>query len=274
MSDRAGGPPAVRVAVVGHVELVEFVSVPRLPAAGEVIHGDREFERPAGGGGVAAGLLAEAGATVELFTAFGNDAAGRTSVEQLQGAGVQVFAAVRPNQPTRRGFTLLAAGERSIITIGERLAPSGDDRLPWERLEACAGVYFTAGDTGALERARRARVLVATPRAGAVLESGPTLDALVFSAGDTYEASLAERSGSRARLVFATEGADGGRWWGESSGRWQAEPVPGTVRDAYGCGDTFAAILALALGAGQTIERATSLAATWAARVLTRTGAP
>ena len=45
-------PPAVsaHVAVVGHVELVEFISVPRLPAAGEVLHGQAAFERAAGGG--------------------------------------------------------------------------------------------------------------------------------------------------------------------------------------------------------------------------------
>jgi ribokinase len=274
VSDRTGPPPEVRVAVVGHVEFVEFVSVGQLPAAGEVVHGVGAVHRAAGGGGVAAALLAEAGADVELFTAFGDDAAGRTATDQLRHSGVQVHALVRANQPTRRAVALLAAGERSIVTIGERLAPSGDDQLPWERLEVCAGVYFTAGDAGALERARRARVLVATPRAGAVLESGPTLDALVFSAGDQYEADLAARSGPRARIVFVTEGADGGRWSGESSGRWRAAPVPGTVRDSYGCGDTFAAILALALGAGQTIAQATALAATWAARVLTRAGAP
>ena len=52
--------------------------------------------------------------------------------------------------------------------------------------------------------------------------------------------------------MVATEGADGGRWWGESEGRWAAVPPPGPVRDSYGCGDAFAAGFTYGLAAGQT----------------------
>ena len=263
-----------RVAVVGHVEFVDFIAVDHLPAAGEVVHDRRAFQRAGGGGGVAAGMLAETGATVELFTAFGDDDHGRRAVEQLTTAGVAVSAVLRAGTPTRRAITLLAGGERSIVTIGARLAPSGSDDLPWGRLDEADGVYFTAGDAGALAHARRARVLVATPRAGAVLATGPRLDALIYSTGDPDEAALARDAESRARYVIATEGADGGHWWGESSGRWAAAKPPGPVRDSYGCGDTFAAVVALALGTGATIAEATALAAQWAALVLTRDGAP
>ena len=107
-----------------------------------------------------------------------------------------------------------------------------------------------------------------------MLESGPRLDALIYSAGDPYETALAERYADRSRFVIATQGADGGRWWGESSGGWDAVPPPGPVRDSYGCGDTFAAVVALALGAGSTVAQATALGACWGALVLTRDGAP
>lgn len=263
---------SARVAVVGHVEYVDFISLPRLPVAGEVLNDLGAWERAGGGGGVAAPMLAEAGGEVELFTALGDDDRAERSIAELTARGVRVHVAARAGKPTRRAITLLAGGERSIVTIGSRLAPSGDDPLPWERISSA--VYFTAGDALALQHARRARALVATPRAGEVLASGPSLDALVYSAGDPREVELAGRFAARARLVVATEGADGGSWWGESSGRWSAAPPPGPIADSYGCGDTFAAIVAYALGMGQPIEQATALGAQWAALALTRPGAP
>ena len=50
-----------RVAVVGHVEWVDFVLVPRFPAPGEIVNAQDAFSRAAGGGGVAAVVLAELG---------------------------------------------------------------------------------------------------------------------------------------------------------------------------------------------------------------------
>ena len=42
--------PAVRVAVVGHVEWVEFVRVPSVPRPGEITQALESWEEPAGGG--------------------------------------------------------------------------------------------------------------------------------------------------------------------------------------------------------------------------------
>lgn len=50
--------PAVRAAVVGHVEWVEFVRGDHVPAAGEIVHATGGFEEPRGrrgSGGHAAG---------------------------------------------------------------------------------------------------------------------------------------------------------------------------------------------------------------------------
>ena len=49
-----------RVAVVGHVEWVQFARVAHVPGAGEVAHARDVFEEPAGGGAVAAVQLAAA----------------------------------------------------------------------------------------------------------------------------------------------------------------------------------------------------------------------
>ena len=262
-----------RIGVVGHVEWVDFLPVPRFPHRGEVLHAEGGFLRAGGGGGVAAVVLAEFGAEVDFFTALGDDVAGRAAVEQLTDRGVRVHVAWR-EEPTRRAVTLLEpGGERTIVTIGERLEPRGSDTLEWDRLREAASVYFTAGDAEALEHARQAGTVVASPRARTVLESA-TIDALVFSESDADESAWARRVAEHARLIVATEGERGGRWWGQSEGRWSASPLPGPPRDAYGCGDSFAAVFALGLGRGDTVQQAADLGAQAGALALTRVGAP
>ncbi|HEY2772253.1 MAG TPA: PfkB family carbohydrate kinase [Solirubrobacteraceae bacterium] len=265
----------MRVAVVGHVEWVDFVPVRRLPVPGEVVHADGAFTRAAGGGGVAAAVLAELGAEVDFYCALGRDAHGEAVVAELESRGVTPHVAWS-SHPTRRAVTMLEdGGERTIVTIGERLDPPGSSELEWERLRGVDGVYFTAGDAAALVHAREARELVATPRARHALEGeGPMVDALVFSAGDRDESKWAARVAARARLLVVTDGPRGGSWFGESEGTWPAVPPPGRPRDAYGCGDSFAAAFTYALARGETVAGAAALGAKVGAEVLTRRGAP
>jgi ribokinase len=254
---------------------VDFVPVPRFPRRGEVVHAHGAFSRAAGGGGVVSVVLAELGAEVDFFTALGADEPGRAAAAQLSERGVRVHVAWR-EQPTRRAITLLEqGGERTIITVGERLEPLGADALEWERLRGADGVYLTAGDGAALGHARRARVAVASPRARTALEGeGPAIEALVFSVRDRDEREWAQRIAPRARLLVATEGARGGSWSGESRGRWSPAPLPGQPIDAYGCGDSFAAGFTFALAAGESVAAAAELGARCGARCRTLAGAP
>jgi ribokinase len=262
------------VAVVGHVEFVEFIPVPQLPRAGQVTHAEAAFARAAGGGGVASVVLAELGADVDFFCALGDDELGARAAADLAARGVRVHAAWR-SQPTRRAVTMLErGGERTIVTIGERLEPRGDDDLEWDRLDRADGAFVTAGDAVALARARAARVLVASPRARGALADGPDLDALVFSAADRDESAWAEQLSRRARLLFATNGPAGGSWRGASEGAWAAVAPPGEIIDSYGCGDSFVAALTFGLASGMTIADAAALGAARGARCLTRAGAP
>jgi ribokinase len=264
------------LAVVGHVEWVDFIPVKRMPREGEVLHAEgAAFARAAGGGGVVSVVFAELGARVEFFCALGDDALGRAAAEQLTERGVSVHAAWRSERPTRRALTLLeGTGERTIVTVGERLEPRGSDELDWGLLADCEGVYYTAGDVAALEEARRAGVLVASPRGRAALEEGPTIDALVFSQRDRDEAAWARRLEHKARLCVETRGAEGGIWWGGSKGSWGAIPPEGPIKDAYGCGDSFAAGFTFGLATGQAVADAAALGARCGARCLTRAGAP
>ncbi len=123
---------------------------------------------------------------------------------------------------------------------------------------------------------RRAPVLVASPRAREALRSAGdvVLDALVLSGDDERELRWSDESAARPRLRVETAGGDGGRWSGESEGRWEAAPLSGPVRDAYGCGDSFVAGVTLGLAEGRGMEAAARLGAELGARALTRAGAP
>ena len=104
--------------------------------------------------------------------------------------------------------------------------------------------------------------MVASPRGrGALEHEGPAIDALVFSARDRDEGEWARRTAHRARILVATDGANGGRWWGERKGSWLATEPPGQLSDAYGCGDSFAAGFTLGLVSGASVAEAAALAA-------------
>ena len=264
-----------KVAVVGHVEWVQFARVPHVPRAGEVIHAHGAFEEPAGGGGVAAVQLARLAGEATLLTALGDDELGDRSAERLSELGVHVRAA-RRDLGTRRASTLVDdAGERTIVTLGPRLEPKGnDEELSWVQLGEMDAVYFTAGDVDALRAARAARVLVASPRAGEALEEGVALDALVLSGEDAIERRMATRAQVEAELVVFTEGARGGSYRERSggSGTWTAAQLPAPPADSYGCGDSFAAGLTYGLGAGLQAPAALALAARCGAVCLTGHG--
>jgi ribokinase len=253
-----------RVAVVGHVEWIEFARVPRVPRPGAIVDAGEWWEDVGGGGAVAAVQLAKLAGECEFFTALANDEHGRAARGRLEALGVRVHAALRDGAQ-RRGFVHLDAdGERTITILGERIVPSGDDDLAWDRLDGIDAVYFTGGDERALRQARRARRLVATPRAYETLRAGHVrLDALVRSANDPGEQQAEASLDPPPHLVVSTAGKEGGQWVGENhtEGHWRAADLPGPRGDAYGAGDSFAGGLTYALGADMPTEDALALAA-------------
>jgi ribokinase len=63
----------MRVAVVGHVEWIEFGRVDRVPGPGDIAHATHAREEPGGAGAVAAVQLAKLAGSCTLFTALGDD---------------------------------------------------------------------------------------------------------------------------------------------------------------------------------------------------------
>ena len=254
----------MRTAVVGHTEWVEFGHVERVPAAGDIVHATDAWEEPGGGGAVSAVQLARLAGDCTLYTALGDDERGAWSRRRLAELGVRVEAVTR-EEPTRRGVVFVDAnGERTITTLGQRLEPTRADPLPWDELEGVDAVYFTAGDSGALREARRARVLVATSRVSELLaETDLHLDAVVGSGNDPAEAFDPARFTHPPKLVVRTDSVRGGRYDTSDgrSGSYEPAARPGPVVVTYGAGDSFAAGLTYALGAGLEVDEALSLAA-------------
>jgi len=265
----------MKVAVVGHCEVVEFVRVDRVPRPGEIIHAQETWTQAAGGGAVAAAQLLRLSRVTSFFTAFGDDELGHRAERDLRDLGLAVHCVFR-DEPMRRGFTFVDSdGERTITVIGRKLVAKGGDPLPWDDLDDTAAVYFTGGDPAALREARRARVLVATARELPTLkEAGVQLDALVQSGTDAGEQFRPGELEPAPRIVVTTHGRRGGRFTdGGERGMWEAAPLPGPVVDAYGAGDSFAACVTYALGEGRSAQEAVEFAARCGAEAMTRRGA-
>jgi ribokinase len=254
----------VRVAVVGHVEWVEFAHVDRVPQAGGIAHAVSLLQVPAGGGAVAGVQLRKLAGDATMFTALGDDELGRRSAVELEAMGVRLEHVVRA-EPQRRALTLIDRnGERTITTIGEKHVPRGEDSLAWDELGAADGVFFVSGDAAALRLARRARVLSATSRAlDLLVQARVELDAVIGSARDPAERYPSGVLDPPPKLVVRTDGARGGTYESVdgTSGSWTAEPLPGPLVDTYGSGDNFAAGLTYALAVGMSVEDAVEVAA-------------
>src|SRR3954470_7364387 len=182
-----------RFAVVGHVEWIEFGRFDHVPQPGEIIDASEWFSEAAGSAAAVAVQLAKLTGDVDFFPGRGEAWRGRRAHERLTELGVRVHAVTR-DAMQRWGFVHLTEGERTISIVGERLVPSGDDHLPWEGLEEADAVCVSGGDAAAMREARRARLLVATPRAVENL-TGIRIDALVGSGKDRLEQPAPRRLG-------------------------------------------------------------------------------
>lgn len=263
----------MKVAVVGHVEWIEFLRVESVPRAGEIVGTQETWQEPAGGGGVAAVELARLAGEAALYCLLGADELGAQARVKLEAAGVRVHSPPT-DESQRRGFCYVdEVGERTITVIGEKPRPKGGEgTLPWEELAKADGVFFTAGDAEAVRQARRARVLVATARELPTLQAaGVELDALVASGDDDAERFQAGDLEPPPKLVVSTAGSLGG--WAQPGGPYKAAAPPGPYEDAYGAGDCFAAGLTFALAKGMDVPEALIFASERGALALTRRGA-
>ena len=268
-------PLHVRVAVVGHVEWVEFIRVPHLPTAGEIVHAQHAWEEAAGGGAVAAVQLAKLSGDATFFTALADSQLGHRARDVLERKGLKIRSAFRDSFQRRAVTHIDDRGERTITVVGDRMNPNAEDPLDWDELAEMDAVYFTGGDVGALQAAREARVLVATSRILPLLaEAHVQLDVVIGSGADPSERYERGDIDPVPILAVRTEGARGGTYElvDGTTGWWSPTPPLGPIRDAYGCGDSFAAGLAFSLAQGTRVGDALEFAASCGAAVLSGDG--
>lgn len=225
------------------------------------------------GGGSAANVAAWLAARSPVVTTFvgrvGADAAGRSAVDALRAAGVDVRAAVDEERPTGCVVVLVdQEGERTMLPdrgANARLAP-GD--LPAEVFDAGAHLHLSgyllldgtsrAAALSALQRGRDAGMTVSVdPSSAAPLAAAgadafldwtrgadlciTNLDEAVVLAGAGLPGDLARRLAPSAyREVVIKLGAAGALW--SNGDVVVAEPaLPVRVVDTTGAGDAFAA---------------------------------
>src|SRR4051794_853726 len=195
------------VAVVGHVEWVDFALVDHAPAPGEIVVARETFADVGGGGGVAAVHVAQlSGVAPRLLTAVGADELGTRALERLAELGVSAHAARREGPQPRAIAALADDGSRPITVLEPPAGPSGSDVLPWNILAGLDAVLLTAGDDGARYATRSAPLVVATAQAvEAHADASIRLDALVLSAADHGHAALVARLARPPEIVVATE---------------------------------------------------------------------
>ncbi len=260
----------LRIAVIGHVEHVTLGQVPSVPAAGEIRHLGELTTIPGGGGGVAFFQLEKSDAEVHLFSAVGDDAAGREVEAMLASARAHVHLARRATAHTRDVVMLTPGGERTIVVLGQPQHPTLNDALPWDVLGRCDAVYFTAQDPALIQAARQARLLVVSARRRqALVTSGVQADVVVGSSADEREASTLADYPVPPRYLVMTEGAGGGRI-DSAAGveRFAGGRAPAVIRSTYGAGDSFAGALTYYLASGLLPAAACARAAEHGAAVL------
>ena len=139
----------MRVAVVGHVEWIEFARVERVPLPARSSTRSRTGRSPGAAGRWRPCSSPSWPASALFLTALGDDEVGHRAKDELERLGVRMEVAWRP-EPQRRAFVYVdSAGERTITVIGERLGPSG--------VRPAALARARADGRGLLHRRRRRR---------------------------------------------------------------------------------------------------------------------
>ncbi len=266
----------MRTAVLGHVEWAELFGVSHIPTAGGLVEAEELHAEPAGGGATGACQLAKLASGTVFFTSLADDEIGRRARAGLRDQGVRVEAMEHAPPQRRALISLDPTGERTIMVVGRKVCPQASDPLPWEELDGMDAVALYCADADAIRLARRARVLVATARWWPTIAAGGVrVDALVGSARDPDEALPHDGLDPVPDLLVLTEGPAGGTYTvrGRPARRYEPAPPPAPPVDSYGCGDSFLAALAFALGRGDDAEQAVDFAAAAGAAVASGRGA-
>ncbi len=289
---------AVRVAVIGNINVDFVFRVARMPRPGETLAGDEFLTAPGGKGANQAVAAARLGAEVAFVGCVGDDDLGRAMVRNLAQEGVDV-SRVRTAPDAATGTALILvdrSGENTIVVAlgaNEKLTPAelnshagllaGCDVLLLQqemsletvdeaiRLGLEAGCRVVLDPAPARDRlpSRWREVDVLSPNES---EADTILDALgSFEVGRAEDraAAFVEQGVKLAALKLGSEGCV----VASEEGIFRVEAFPTVPVDTTAAGDAFTAGLAVALAEGMAPREAARFANACGALATTRMGA-
>jgi D-beta-D-heptose 7-phosphate kinase/D-beta-D-heptose 1-phosphate adenosyltransferase len=289
--------PSAPILVVGDIMCDHYVwgDVERISpeAPVQVLRWEREADRP-GGAANAAFNLAALGCRVRLVGVIGNDEPGRWLLRTLKRAGIDTTGVVRSSdRPTTLKTRVLARGQHMLRIDRETRAPlsAREERLVVAAVKKArrttAGIVCSDYDKGVLtSRVFRAvvegggRTFVAVdPKSrnfrkyrGADLltpNEKELAEATAGHEGTTHEADIKRRAQSLMRTlgfkaILVTRGSSGMDLFEADRRTIRRTHIPALQRhevfDVTGAGDTVAAVLTMAVGAGAPLAEAARIA--------------
>ena len=257
---------ALRLAVVGSINLDLVARVERLPRPGETVTGATLARVPGGKGANQAVAAARLGAEVTMVGCVGNDAFADEALAGLRQAEVAIQAVRRTQESTGVALILVdSAGENQIVVApGANLTLRPDDLdLPDVDGVLCQQEIPAPTVERVAQLAHGHFFLNAAP----ARPGPPEADLTVVN---RYERDLL---GGRRGLVCVTLGSDGAVM--VEDGREVARAVPPPIRavDGTGAGDAFTACLVVSLLEGRTRDAALRRACAAGALAASRFGA-
>lgn len=280
-----------RIYVLGSLNMDLVIHSPRVPEAGETLHGSGFLTNPGGKGANQAAACGRLGGDVRMLGRVGADAFGKALGEALERCGVDV-SSVREDASQSTGIAVIVvtqAENRIILDAGANAALSpaqaeaflGDARKGDLFLAQLETPIDTVKHALSIAKARGMRTLINPAPAGKeilpaledvdILLPNETELALLSGTQDIAQGVLALEAQGVGRVVV-TLGSRGCAY--RQNGRL-AELPAFRVRavDTTAAGDTFCGALAVRLCAGDALEDALRYASAAAAIAVTRPGA-
>ncbi|WP_051326017.1 ribokinase [Glycomyces tenuis] len=273
-----------RVAVVGSYAKALVMTADRIPGAGETLIG-RDYRETFGGkGSDMAVQAARLGAEVSYLGVVGDDAHGEEFKALMEDEGVNIERLrTTADRPTGVGFIVKDTVGRNVIVVD----PGANAAFVPADVDRCADALLAADAALAqletpLETALHALALARRGGAATILNPAPAADlrevdlscvdvltpneheaktVLGLEPGDgTPAEALARRLLALGPKAVVITLGEAGALVATAEGAVPVPPVPVTVVDSNGAGDSFNAALAVALGEGGSLPEAARFA--------------
>jgi ribokinase len=286
------------VVVFGSINLDLIVEVPHLPNRGETVIGNRFFSAAGGKAANQAVAVAKLGTLVNLVGQVGDDSFGKTLLETLQTAGVDI-SSITINPHTHSGIASIVVDEKGENTIS---CAAGANNLVREREVATFKALLPKSKVVLLELGIPLATVLAAAREAKTSKSFVILDPAPAKSnlpdelyhlvdlitpneveasqlvGFTVDGVTTARQAAAflhqmgVKNVIITLGSQGAFYSSATENSW-IKPIPVSVVDTIGAGDAFNGALAVALVEGKSLKEAVQWGVVAGALAVTKNGA-